>query len=111
MATVDKLENVCRLCLEKKNEMMPIFGNESMQRKVPHKLRGCLPVLVYQTDPLPKQICQFCAARLDDAYEFREHCLDVFKKMFNMLLKSKQTESVRIFLDAMTNSQDPCQVC
>ncbi|EFN85388.1 PR domain zinc finger protein 5 [Harpegnathos saltator] len=109
MATVDKLENVCRLCLEKKNEMMPIFGNESMQRKVPHKLRGCLPVLVYQTDPLPKQICQFCAARLDDAYEFREHCLDVFKKMFNMLLKSQQTESVRIFLDAMTNSQDPCQ--
>lgn len=110
MATVDKLENVCRLCLEKKDEMMPIFGNESMQRKVPLKLRGCLPVLVYQTDPLPKQICQFCAARLDDAYEFREHCLDVFKKMFNMLLKSKQTESVRIFLDAMTNSQDPCQV-
>lgn len=28
-----------------------------------------------------------------------------------MLFKCRQTESVQIFLDAMKNSPDPCQVC
>ncbi|XP_012531158.1 zinc finger protein 271 [Monomorium pharaonis] len=105
-----KWDKVCRLCSEERNEMLPIFGDEGLQRRVAQKLRACLPVLVYRTDPLPKQICQFCAARLDDAYEFREFCLNVYRDMYAVLLRYKQTESVQIFLDAMRNSSDPCQV-
>lgn len=89
--------------------MLSIFGNEGVQRKVAQKLRACLPVLVYKTDPLPKQICQFCAARLDDVYEFREYCLSVYKSMHLKLLTYKNVESVQIYLDAMKNSPDPCQ--
>ncbi|KAL6267694.1 hypothetical protein P5V15_000766 [Pogonomyrmex californicus] len=110
MAADGNWDKVCRLCLQEKNEMLPIFGNEAVQRKVVQKLRACLPVLVYKTDPLPKQICQFCAARLDDAYGFRQHCLNVYKEMHAILLRYKQTESVQIYLDAMRNSSDPCQV-
>ena len=110
MATLNNWENACRLCSEEKTEMLPIFGNEGIQRKVAQKLRACLPVLVYKTDPLPKQICQFCAARLDDAYEFREYCLSVYKAMHAKLLVLKDMEAVHIFLDAMQNSPDPCQV-
>lgn len=110
MATVHTWENACRLCSEEKTEMLSIFGNEGIQRKVAQKLRACLPVLVYKTDPLPKKICQFCAARLDDAYEFREHCLSVYKAMHAKLLMLKNLETVHIFLDAMQNSPDPCQV-
>jgi len=91
--------------------MLPIFGDEGLQRRVVQKLQACLPVLVYKTDPLPKQICQFCAARLDDAYEFREYCLNVYKSMHAMLLKYQQSQPVRVFLRAMKTSQDPCQVC
>lgn len=109
--TMDKWDNACRLCSEKRNEMLPIFGDEGLQRRVAQKLLACLPVLVYKTDPLPKQICQFCAARLDDAYEFREYCLNVYRNMHAMLLKCRQVESVQIFLDAMKTSPDPCQVC
>lgn len=109
MAMPNKWENVCRLCSEEKDEMLSIFGNEGVQRKVAQKLRACLPVLVYKTDPLPKQICQFCAARLDDVYEFREYCLSVYKSMHLKLLTCKNVESVTIFLDAMKNSPDPCQ--
>ncbi|XP_076642973.1 uncharacterized protein LOC143353480 isoform X1 [Halictus rubicundus] len=109
MAVPNKWENVCRLCSEERNEMLPIFGNEGVQRKVAQKLRACLPVLVYKTDPLPKQICQFCAARLDDVYEFREYCLSVYKSMHAKLLSFKDLESVQIYLDAMKNSPDPCQ--
>ncbi|XP_033338765.2 uncharacterized protein LOC117227541 isoform X1 [Megalopta genalis] len=109
MAVPNKWENVCRLCSEERNEMLPIFGNEGVQRKVAQKLRACLPVLVYKTDPLPKQICQFCAARLDDVYEFREYCLSVYKSMHVKLLSFKDTESVQIYLDVMKNSPDPCQ--
>ncbi|XP_053971385.1 zinc finger protein 567-like [Hylaeus volcanicus] len=105
----NKWENACRLCSEEKNEMLSIFGNEGVQRKVAQKLRACLPVLVYKTDPLPKQICQFCAARLDDVYEFREYCLSVYKSMHLKLLTYKNIESVQIYLDAMKNSPDPCQ--
>lgn len=90
--------------------MLPIFGDEGLQRRVVQKLRACLPVLVYKTDPLPKQICQFCAARLDDAYEFRDFCLNVYRSMHAVLLRYKQNESAQIFLDAMRNSSDPCQV-
>ncbi|XP_076619124.1 uncharacterized protein LOC143340737 isoform X1 [Colletes latitarsis] len=110
MAVPNKWENACRLCSEEKNEMLSIFGNEGVQRKVAQKLRACLPVLVYKTDPLPKQICQFCAARLDDVYEFREYCLSVYKSMHLKLLSYKNIESVQIYLDAMKNSPDPCQV-
>ncbi|KAL2721386.1 zinc finger protein 354A-like isoform X1 [Vespula maculifrons] len=109
MAVVNKWENACRLCSEEKIEMLPIFGNEGVQRKVAQKLRACLPVLVYKTDPLPKQICQFCAARLDDIYEFREYCLNVYKSMHVKLLTYKDVESVQIFFEAMKNSPDPCQ--
>ncbi|XP_012226103.2 PR domain zinc finger protein 5-like [Linepithema humile] len=109
MATIDKWSNACRLCSEEKNEMLPIFGDEGVQRKVAQKLRACLPVLVYKSDPLPKQICQFCAARLDDVYQFREFCLNVYRSMQAMLLKYNQIESVQIYLDAMRNSSDPCQ--
>lgn len=110
MGTGDKWDKVCRLCSEERNEMLPIFGDEGLQRRVAQKLRACLPVLVYKTDPLPKQICQFCAARLDDVYEFREYCLNVFRSMHDVLLRYKQTESAQIFLNAMRNSSDPCQV-
>ncbi|KAK1119774.1 hypothetical protein K0M31_013188 [Melipona bicolor] len=109
MAVPNKWENACRLCSEEKNEMLSIFGNEGVQRKVAQKLRACLPVLVYKTDPLPKQICQFCAARLDDVYEFREYCLSVYKSMHLKLLAYKNVESVQIYLEAMKNSPDPCQ--
>ncbi|KAI4494473.1 hypothetical protein M0802_008965 [Mischocyttarus mexicanus] len=109
MAVVNKWENVCRLCSEEKIEMLPIFGIEGVRRKVVQKLRACLPVLVYKTDPLPKQICQFCAARLDDIYEFREYCLNVYKDMHVKLLTYKDVESVKIYFDAMKNSPDPCQ--
>ncbi|XP_033347323.1 zinc finger protein Xfin-like [Bombus vosnesenskii] len=109
MAVPNKWENACRLCSEEKNEMLSIFGNEGVQRKVAQKLRACLPVLVYKTDPLPKQICQFCAARLDDVYEFREYCLSVYKSMHLKLLAYKDIESVQIYLEAMKNSPDPCQ--
>ena len=109
MAVPSKWENACRLCSEERNEMLPIFGNEGVQRKVAQKLRACLPVLVYKADPLPKQICQFCAARLDDVYEFREYCLGVYKSMHLKLLKYKDLESVQIYLEAMKNSPDPCQ--
>ncbi|XP_024893789.1 zinc finger protein 85-like [Temnothorax curvispinosus] len=110
MAAGSKWDRVCRLCSEERNEMLPIFGDEGMQRRVVEKLRACLPVLVYKTDPLPKQICQFCAARLDDAYEFRQYCLNVYRSMQAVLLRHKQTESAQIYLDAMKNSSDPCQV-
>lgn len=110
MAAGSKWDKVCRLCSEERNEMLPIFGDEGLQRRVAQKLRACLPVLVYTSDPLPKQICQFCAARLDDAYEFREYCLNVYRSMHAVLLRYK-TESAQIFLNAMRNSSDPCQVC
>lgn len=103
-------DSSCRLCAEEQNEMFSIFGEEGLRRKVAHKLRVCLPVLVYKTDPLPKTICQFCAARLDDVYEFREYCLNVYKSMHRKLSSLKHLKSVQIYLDAINNSPDPCQV-
>lgn len=108
---LENWNNSCRLCSEEKPEMLSIFGYEGTKRKVTQKMRACFPIMVYKTDPLPKQICQFCAARLDDAYEFREHCLTVYKAMHLQLLALKDSETVRIFLNAMKDSPDPCQVC
>ncbi|KAK0164102.1 hypothetical protein PV328_002765 [Microctonus aethiopoides] len=110
MAEQTKWENSCRLCSEEKIEMLSIFGEEGLRRQIPQKLRVCLPIMVYKTDPLPKQICQFCAARLDDAFEFRDYCLNIYKSMHLKFLASKNSNSVKIFLDAMFNSPDPCQV-
>ncbi|XP_046484480.1 zinc finger protein 595 [Neodiprion pinetum] len=106
---VQDWNNACRLCSEEQPEMLSIFGDEGVQRKVTQKMRACFPIMVYKSDPLPKQICQFCAARLDDAYEFRERCLGVYKSMHIQLLALKDSETVKIFLDAMKNSPDPCQ--
>ena len=108
--TVPKWDDACRLCGEEKTEQFCIFGEEGTRRKIIKKLRVCLPVMVYQTDPLPKKICQFCAARLDDVFEFREYCLTVYKAMHRKLLSLKESKNVQIYLDAMNNSPDPCQV-
>ncbi|XP_057339134.1 zinc finger protein 260-like [Microplitis mediator] len=110
MAPLLDWEDSCRLCSENKTDMFDIFGDEGVRRRVAQKLRVCLPVMVYKSDPLPKKICQFCAARLDDVYEFREYCLNVYKSMHFKLLANKNSNTVKIFLDAMSNSPDPCQV-
>lgn len=104
MSLENEWKNTCRLCAEIKSDMLKIYGDEGKKRKIADKLRVCIPVLVYKTDPLPKNICQFCAARLDDIYEFREYCLTVYKKMYIKLKKNKNDKTVSIYLNTLNNN-------
>ncbi|XP_050312825.1 zinc finger protein 813-like [Anthonomus grandis grandis] len=67
------LDDVCRLCMEKEDELISIFNNEEV---VPLTLRimACVALEVFEGDGLPDKICHPCKFQLEKSYNFRKKC-------------------------------------
>lgn len=69
-------DNVCRLCSSNSGIIvLNIFDGEGKKRRVLSLINACLPVKVYENDPLPKVICHHCLHKLEVFHEFQESCL------------------------------------
>ncbi|ENN73684.1 hypothetical protein YQE_09714, partial [Dendroctonus ponderosae] len=67
------LDDVCRLCMEKEDDLISIFTNEET---VPLTLRilACVSLEVFEDDGLPDKICHPCKFQLEKSYNFRKKC-------------------------------------
>ncbi|KAL3278250.1 hypothetical protein HHI36_013588 [Cryptolaemus montrouzieri] len=67
------LNDLCRLCMTKENELVSIFANDE---NVPLTLRimACVALEVFEGDGLPDKICHPCKYQLSKFYTFRKKC-------------------------------------
>ncbi|XP_076251675.1 uncharacterized protein LOC143190942 [Rhynchophorus ferrugineus] len=67
------LDDVCRLCMGKEEELISIFNNDE---SVPLTLRimACVALEVFEGDGLPDKICHPCKFKLEKSYNFRKKC-------------------------------------
>lgn len=95
MAVVKEFDYLCRLCATKTGILMglPIFEAGDQMRNIDKKIAACLPVQVSMTDQLPKVVCEECAYKLDQLFDFREKCL-ITEGLFMEMLKEFSKDDV-----------------
>lgn len=98
MAVVEEFDYLCRLCATKTGILMglPIFEAGDQMRNIDKKIAACLPVQVSMTDQLPKVVCEECAYKLDQLFDFREKCLHTEGMFMEMLKEIAKEEAVHI---------------
>ncbi|XP_018902992.1 uncharacterized protein [Bemisia tabaci] len=67
-----KLFQICRLCLSEEDVKWSLFDDDGLKRNFPCKILSCLCIPVSQFDPLPTYICEKCARKLDEFYDFKQ---------------------------------------
>ncbi|XP_076248700.1 uncharacterized protein LOC143188375 [Calliopsis andreniformis] len=113
--------DVCRLCLEIRVSLTPIFNNSEVSKH----LRACIldscPITLFEDDGLPNVICDECKKNVIAMYEFRERCReserrlrlqyglsysDVFRQWLSLNYKTLRDNSVQTneTYDLLTNA-------
>jgi hypothetical protein len=68
--------DLCRFCSNKMNPRLNLFDKEAEQRQILSKVRILLPLAINKDDFLPKKVCEKCLVKIDQFYEWRQHCLN-----------------------------------
>ncbi|XP_053977193.1 zinc finger protein 189-like [Hylaeus anthracinus] len=66
------VNELCRLCLAKEEEMVPIFVDETVPLSL--RIMACINLEVYEEDGLPNMICHPCKYQLEKSYQFKKKC-------------------------------------
>ncbi|EEZ98149.1 zinc finger protein 358 [Tribolium castaneum] len=84
------LNELCRLCMAKEDELVPIFNSDEA---IPLTLRimACVALEVFEGDGLPNKICHPCKFQLEKSYNFRKKCENSDMKL-RQHLKSLQAK-------------------
>ncbi|KAG7200188.1 hypothetical protein KM043_000622 [Ampulex compressa] len=78
------LSDLCRICANISDHMIPIFEGEGLQHELCNKIHKYLPIHITQRDILPLQLCYHCAATLLAWTELVEGCLGAERRLLEM---------------------------
>ncbi|KAL2726564.1 zinc finger protein OZF-like isoform X2 [Vespula squamosa] len=67
-----KMENICRLCLQKEESMFSIFSFKN--KNLRSQIMNCCSIEISENDILPKLICIACIKKLEAFHEFKKKC-------------------------------------
>ncbi|CAG9856317.1 unnamed protein product [Phyllotreta striolata] len=67
------LNEICRLCMSKEDELVPIYQEEDAV-PITLKIMACVALEVFEGDGLPDKICRPCKYQLEKSYHFRKKC-------------------------------------
>lgn len=84
-AALEHPGQLCRLCATSTLDVIYIFSSTGKQLNIADKINSSLPVLVQQTDPLPKQLCSSCVVKLNLCYEFSQSCIEAEEKLKSLI--------------------------
>ncbi|CAH0559583.1 unnamed protein product [Brassicogethes aeneus] len=95
------LNELCRLCMTKEDELISIFTNEEA---VPLTLRimACVALEVFEGDGLPDKICHPCKYQLEKSYNFRKKCENSDMKLRQHVLELQE-------YNEPDQDEDPCE--
>lgn len=74
--------DLCRLCLERDNSLIPVFDN-SISNQLSYKINVCLAVEIKNEDEVSQKICNDCLIKVNSFFEFRSaslECQNVLKR-------------------------------
>ncbi|XP_018332101.1 uncharacterized protein LOC108741707 [Agrilus planipennis] len=100
-------ENDCRLCGKACNfsDTHNIFEKTEEGVQLVQLIKDFLPILIYRTDPLSKQVCELCCSNLKNFCEFKKKCLAYFNEQKGKLeSKVDINENEKLFLNTISNS-------
>jgi hypothetical protein len=81
----------CRICLENKKDLVPIFKKAGKKKLKPVDLiQYCLPLKPEKHDGMPQNICSDCFEKVKVAYQLKINSLESLNVMRKMM-KEKQT--------------------
>ncbi|XP_050501254.1 uncharacterized protein LOC126881193 isoform X2 [Diabrotica virgifera virgifera] len=80
MEESEKTEESCRLCDETAEKMLSIFDKNEEGIEILQVIKDCLPIVIYRTDPLSKQICESCSETLNSLSSFKKNCEEISQK-------------------------------
>ncbi|KAJ8954072.1 hypothetical protein NQ318_004377 [Aromia moschata] len=72
MEASEKMEQPCRLCDGSGEKMLSVFDKTEEGQQILHLIKECLPIIIYRTDPLSKQICEKCFNNLELVSRFKK---------------------------------------
>lgn len=126
------IRNVCRVCANISDNVMPIFDKMNDKKSIYAKLKKCLPSVLVSTfnidyllnhnaileryssnltlfqvlenDMKPKQICLSCISKLDLCFAFVEMSRDADLK-FEAILQNKITPQIHVLNDSLSNNK------
>ncbi|XP_032513063.2 zinc finger protein 449-like isoform X2 [Danaus plexippus] len=102
---IEGVHELCRLCLEKATESVPIFSNESnIYASLSVRIMMCVGFEVSREDCLPNSICSTCHKQLSSFYEFRKKCAVMYQKLKCHVLAVKQMESEKALKQIQENN-------
>ncbi|XP_044729758.1 gastrula zinc finger protein XlCGF57.1-like [Chrysoperla carnea] len=89
---LDDFETICRICLNKKENMSLIFENSLLPNLIKtyrEMLEECASVHILTDDSLPKKICFECIKDLEQSYKFKIQYLST-EKLLEQIIANAQ---------------------
>ncbi|XP_031620758.1 transcription factor Sp3 isoform X2 [Contarinia nasturtii] len=81
---------LCRLCTASNGtKKVHIFSEEGRKKNLYEKIAGCLPIVVSETDKLPKIVCSSCLIQVETIVKFRQTCINAQSMLESCLTSSK----------------------
>ncbi|GLV34589.1 uncharacterized protein CBL_09070 [Carabus blaptoides fortunei] len=87
------IDQICRLCAQVNDVLIPIFEKDGDKPRLDTKIKKCLSLMINEEDCKPKQMCYNCMAKLEDYYEFLELCQSSDYKFESIIFAANSTES------------------
>ncbi|XP_067000895.2 zinc finger protein 665 isoform X2 [Anabrus simplex] len=88
---------LCRLCANAVDDAVYIFSAEGFKLGLANKINTILPVMVQESDPLPKQLCTSCKEKVDMCQKFADTCIEAEDKLYS-ILRLKNFRSQKLIL-------------
>ncbi|XP_047528690.1 GDNF-inducible zinc finger protein 1-like [Vanessa atalanta] len=89
---IEGVHEMCRLCLEKVKETVPIFTDtDNVCASLTMRIMMCVGLQITREDCLPDMICTECHKELNNYYEFKKKCVLTYQKLKSHLLAVKQS--------------------
>ncbi|XP_049887018.1 zinc finger protein 33B-like isoform X1 [Pectinophora gossypiella] len=87
---IDGAEGLCRLCLEKAEDPVPLFVEDKDCSPLALRIMICVGLEMTKEDNLPNMICGPCQKELERCYSFRKKCEVSYQKLKSHLLAVKE---------------------
>ncbi|CAH2105208.1 unnamed protein product [Euphydryas editha] len=88
---IEGVHEMCRLCLEKAKETVPIFSDkDNFCASLTMRIMMCVGLEITREDCLPDIICAECHKELMNYYEFKKKCVLTYQKLKSHVLAVKQ---------------------
>ncbi|KAF9802673.1 hypothetical protein SFRURICE_011684 [Spodoptera frugiperda] len=91
---IEDVHELCRLCLNKAMEAMPIFTNDSdtVCATLAIRIMICVGLEVTREECLPNMVCIDCYNELNKYYTFRKKCEATYQKLKSHVLAVKEKQ-------------------